>query len=335
MIGVISPKFLVLLVATTLLPVPALASYELMSIPSTSGLVRRIDPLSGTQLGNFGGSLLAPRFVETILSRGEAIMGTSDRLYRFDYSTGERRQMLAVLPIRDLTYDAARDTLLVLAGTTISRYQASDLRLLNEFTATDVGLDGGASISVTPDGRLMVASAKQTGSSYTVQYSTQSAVDGSSIRVVGSNSFTGVLEANGLGKIGFSRSNDGGWRYFGVSRTTGGIFSGSQIGFNSLGNPNLVGGWSVGAGWDSAASRNISIVTGHLGMYAVGMNGSGQTLVRAFDTNLFPTAIDERAYPFATPGGNFSVANVVAPEPGTFLALGAGLAWMVRRRRRA
>jgi len=88
----------------------------------------------------------------------------------------------------------------------------------------------------------------------------------------------------------------------------------------------------------ATANTPIAAVSGHQGFYLVGRD-TGGTLTRIiqYDSDNVPSI--QGSYTtsvFTTPTDrNWTMANVVAPEPGTMITLGVGLAALIRAKKKA
>jgi len=115
--------------------------------------------------------------------------------------------------------------------------------------------------------------------------------------------------------------------YFYQVSTTGVLHS-----VNSGNFSNVVNYFPTGVG---ANFTNVTgIVGAHLGtQYVVGTTASGNQVVRTF-RNSQGQLFGRKLYTIPGLGSVNDVAVMVAPEPGSMLALGAGLAFLAKRRRK-
>lgn len=312
---------------------PVAASYELMSIPNVAGFVNRVDPVSGTSLGSYTGAGTNARWIEHVPSRGEALVASTNRVFRFDYSTGIGKGFITENGIEDIAYDSRRDQLLVLSGAEVRRYRASDLTSLGSFSIKLPNNTVSRSITVTPDGNLTTAYAFPGVLGMSIGFgltNLTTLTETASVVVVNT---TSTLAGTLVGKVGYAQVA-GGWNTYVVVRNSVGSTVGARLSQNTGGALIGTGGWGVPPGFGGQTGRAVAVASGHFGFYLIGQNGT-ITSVRHMEPTIGPNQLDERTFAFTPPNGSFSTGMVVAPEPGTFLALGAGLAWLARRRRRA
>ena len=91
----------------------------------------------------------------------------------------------------------------------------------------------------------------------------------------------------------------------------------------------------------SMARMMPAVLRGHTGVYVVGDDSSGSTTARISRLDFNGSFLTAYAYTIAAPGGGlsqtsgfFQPAIVVAPEPASVVAIGAGLAALLRRRKK-
>lgn len=295
--------------------VPATASYELLLVADANRKsVFRFDPVTGQSLGSFGNGRLAGAIsIGVSATRGEAyVLETPGFVTVWDYSTGLfRRNMavssgvngqLAVMPNGDL--------MITDGFFTIRRYSSNGapLREYSDFTS------GTSFRSVTPVGDNIVVWNRIAGSS------------GSQFRILNSN--FGVLRNLTAGSIRNASQfgSDGKWMAyadgsFGIAEALefagNGDLTDANFTFLDSGVFSTVTSTAIGHGrMTYFAGRNGAGTAGQIAVWNPvfsgfrGTFGSGQLVD--------PT----------------SMAIVVAPEPGTLLALTLGLAALARRRRR-
>ncbi len=300
------------------------ASFEMMLIPDkniTSGSsykVHRFDPTNGSYFGSFQvPSTTADFRIAAGYATGLAYFADTTFLRAYNYSTGELKQRVTV-GANDLTL--SNDGLKLYAANrtnnTIAVYDARTLVLSGTLTVS--GATAITRINMDDFGYLQVIDA--VGKKAFVVNPTTSAVLGSAAFDAGTTS---------VGQLSKSRFIDSKWGY-GLfvrngSTTIPGLFwSYSQ-------SVAFFGGWnSIGIG----LSTMTGIAAGHDGVYYVGNDSTNASLTRV---RHFEAASGLEEFSFTTsivvkPG---EVAVVVAPEPGSLLALLGGVALLTRGRRRS
>ena len=281
------------------------ASFELALLTTVgSNAIMRVDPENRILLGSFGANrLIAPRAIAARTTDSEAYILNSygfggSRITVMNYFTGAT--------IREFSVNAGPSVF--------------DLELLSN---GEVFVTNGSSI---------------------LRYSATGALIQT---IAGSEAYTSVSYSEFFNEVyGHSAT---GTRYFsGDTGTSFGFVAGSN-----MSGANASQGSRVTMGGDGQNLRRFNHLTlsylsttftgmnsinavgyGHgTTAYAAGFGTAGQSTITTFDTTKLNRLSDAWNI---TGGGNgiTGIAVVTAPEPGTFLALGAGLAAILRRRKR-
>lgn len=318
------------------LSAPAWASFELALVyqsytpVGTSGgrAITRWDPLNGISLGQF----YVNGFTDPTIALNRFVPGTIDafgrqggglQILRYDYSTGVLNNTIntgiAVTSVNDLKYLTSTSFLMTgnFGGTRLARMYTTGGSLQRTFS--------------NPAGTLEVMSAIQDAAGYTYTL-TRSAGTVSNSKYalnsynVGSGAIAGTLivadnttlEYSDLmlagGYIGFHGGTMGSKQSFTVNGINVGA-GGQTGGWSTLTDTMSLGHTDVvhGFGYDASQSR-MAFSTGRMSF------GSGDTF-RYINSTVYGTVYDS--------------AIVVAPEPGTMIAVGVGIAALLRKRKKA
>lgn len=288
------------------------ASFEMaLLIENGSSEIRRVDPENRVILGSFGASrLLNPRAIAVDQDNNHAYVLN-------EYGTGIGR-------------------------ITVLNYNTGEY--VREWSLGLSGLNGVNSMTFRPGGGLYVPLKTRIGYYTTfggeiARYNGGSLTDIRSVSYsvgfgeVYAHNFGGqnlAFNAGAFGSVNGISTGSGVVSQTGLTAVnTGQSFGGSGqflVGFNH----NALSGGVVGAA--HTAFNSIQSVRAAHGdsMYVAGFTSTGGSGIMTF--NQFGV---QTSGMWTVPGGNgiLSMATVVAPEPGTFIALGAGLAAIARRRK--
>lgn len=287
----------------------ALASYELMLVVDQSkDSISRFDALTGASLGTFGELQLSdPQSIALIKGTSECLVfdNTTDRVNRFNYSTGEYLSsfVLPIAPAPSQILEPLPDgTFLSWGYLTSQLYRISATGgLLNSYAAPA----GGSFVSaagVGPSGEVYAA---WVGTNKIHRYGINGATQG-------------VSAASGPFADGTQMSTNSAFGYFTQSTNTLYKFL--------PGNPAT----GIEAVTFAASTILYGVAMGHGDLtYACGKDASGAGIW------VLNGATKNQVGKF-TPSGvttPIHMAIVVAPEPTTMLALGVGIAALLRRKR--
>ncbi len=292
--------------------VPAFASFELTLITeSNSNAIRRVDPENRIVLGSFGANNLhAPDALALDQVNGHVYVannyvgGNISRITVLNYNTGAFVREWTLGADFGITSIAFRPGFgLYVPVTDGLRLFSPTGSLLATFTS---GLTGISSVSYSTDFNEVYGHAAN---------GTTRRFDGSIL----SGTTAGISNHSGpVNQIGMTTINDRA-SFGGQAGTDNLVF------FNHL---SLSG--STLTHTPGFSIRAVNAAHGDR-MYAGGVGG-GVSYITTF--NQSGLQVSDR---WAVPGGAgiISMATVVAPEPGTLLAVGAGLAFLAKRRKRS
>lgn len=288
------------------------ASFEMaLLIENGSSEIRRVDPENRVVLGSFGASrLLNPRAIAVDQANNHAYVlneyGTGvGRITVLNYNTGEyvREWNLGVSGLSGVNSMTFRPGggLYVPLKTRVGYYTSfgSEIASYNGGSLTDI-----RSVSYSI-GFLEVYAHNFGGQNLVFNASSFGSVSGI---LTGS----GVVSQTGLTAVNPGQSFGGSGQFL--------------VGFNH----SALGGGIVGPAYTSFSSIQAVRAAHGDSMYVAGFTSTGGSGIMTF--NQFGV---QTSGMWTVPGGNgiLSMATVVAPEPGTMIALGAGLATIARRRK--
>lgn len=295
----------------------ALASYDLLLVADTgdatqSTRVHRYDATTGRYLGFFAErSPVRIRSVAAMRDSGRAfVLDETGGIRSFDYSTG--------ISIRTVV-PSSLFTNLVTFNNRLFAYSSSVYAEVNPDT-------GSVSSSSVLGGRLRAMVISRSGIMY---------------RAVAANTstqwFRGAVSTSESVPVGPAMGAD----FFGTQIAQAAVID-DPVEARFLVGPSLESDFTVFNsvtnssttwGFDAFISNNLGYSYGHDTLYVTGSlkTDPAQKRIAAIESRLIgPGALfggPELRNPVA-------LASVVAPEPGTLLALGAGLAFLARRRRK-
>lgn len=303
------------------------ASFDLLLTPDAAGGVQRIDPTTGAFLGKIGG-LNNYNCIEASFSSRAALMhdSTSGRFYRYDYSTCERLgQTGSVSSLwTSLNQDGDTVTSTVAGGTTVSRYSLSTGNLVGSTSFPNTGFGG------------LYTEYNASFGAYTYLNTTTSQSVNQGFLTSGT-SFGGLININTIvAQSGLVYLGSGVIKYMiSIVGTSAGWFV-ARMGYSTTTGAITTGATQALTGFSLAGGSVPSLVAGHNGFYVVGRdatNPTTQTRIQEFD-DIGPFVL-QRNYTmgFQTPTGVFKPGIVLAPEPGTWAAIGLGALALMRRKR--
>lgn len=282
------------------------ASFDLMLIADNNNVVHRVDPTNGAYLGNFALSFTPTSMVASYATK---------RLY-------------------------------TLSGSTISTYDYNNGQLLNVFG----GGSNQGGLALSPDGSTLYAGNVSAGAINRV--STGGTFLGAFITGLGTNAMSLTTDTSGNlyvtnGSNAFNYTSTG--TLLSTSTTplaneTASAYSYGGQGFGSTllqvsGASSY--GWHILSGTSIIAPQTFSLgnmtnvqgtVSGHLGAYVMGKDSAtaGLRITKLEPYPLYPST----SFVMSQITSHRASAIVLAPEPGTWAALGLGALTLLRRRKK-
>jgi hypothetical protein len=306
----------------------AFASFDMMLMPSFTNRINRYDPANGVSLGGFNAN--SARLITIDQAQGRAFVydSANSRIRGYNYNSGESFGVSASISgVTSLDYHAGSNRVFALNSGGLF-FATPGSGALNSF----VTLGSGTTWQTTVVSGNVITAFGNSGTGNIV-YESYNCTTGAS---VGSGSTTGiVLASTAIGKPTFFASPNApnGFYAFTYVNLTGGVTVGRSS-VNALGAAGLVTGFSL-SGFASGTVMP-SAVPAHGGFFLVGQSATTatDTLVRKMDNASTFTAEYTNTISGTTfTAGPYQAANVVAPEPGSMIALGLGVAALVRKRR--
>lgn len=311
------------IVAGTVLTVPASASFDMMLLPDTNtNRVVRFDPNNRVALGSFGdfGVPAGVKYV-TVGSNGRAYLSSAFGSTIWNYNTGltmgafgQPNDKISMSPNGNRLFEGFSNFVntynsnLTVQSSTWTPFvnntvvAASDTRALAfAWSSESNRVAVSAFSSVTGQGASTFAGFGVVNGSIG---SSQASVSGDSAQAV-------VSYVDGIGIRWIVRSS--------LNLGTGAILATEQVLLQS---------------GSFAENANVMVMPGHGGWWVVGDDFSSENITRiSFYGSNFAWGYSYTTTAVNVPRVGWGGHNIVAPEPGTLIALGAGALTMIRRRR--
>lgn len=308
----------------------AMASYDLLYVPNNFGTaIQRFDPVNRISLGSINTSNV---YDVSANNSSSTVVGinTSNRAFGFDRSTGEFKYTLA--PTRVGGYLNSSNQFLNYTGFGFSRNNADTGAFLSSTSvsgATQIirlgEFSGGNTVAVHTTGSGSILATVVSPTNTTVG-STVLFAPGTYGNLNGITSVATVPSPGGETLlIGYSPNTTTN-RILALSYTAGGTSLTSSVTFDLIGFTAI------------SASSNFAITPGHGGSFFVlGKDAAtSATRIQHFASASSSGSIiaDYTTTAITVPGSiRFTAANVVAPEPGSMIALAIGIGAMLRRKK--
>jgi len=292
----------------------ASASYELAFVADnavsglSSGRILRFDTVSGAYLGSFGDSYSGYTDITVSPSRSRLYGLSSGTLLEMNYSTGVTLRAALTGGTGTIQMSPGESEIWLQNGKTISRYSPVTLGLLGSFNlATSQTVS-----SMTVVGSEIYA-LLSTGTTRSIaKFNSSGALLSTS---------TNTLNLASVGKIGHQVSEG----------------SSLIISFGSPDNANMYYSFSsnggplqfLGSYGPLSTTKIVDVTPLHVGGAALSQTSSGQQVLTI--TTSSGGAFKQIGAGII--GNGVAVTTIVAPEPATMIALGAGLSVFLRKRR--
>lgn len=302
------------------------ASFDLMLLPDqATGRILRFDPINQVQLGSLNVHS-APKAVAAKSGSPYAYSTNNQGGVKFDYSTGER---LTAVTFPDgpisLNHDGSR-VFETIGSSLVYRYDAN-LGYLGNFTAGPI--TNTMALQQYGSARIIALGLNSSGDLVAANFDTTTfAQVGPTIMLVAAANYlagsfvNGMSFVNGSGMLAY-RASDSSTKLLRVNLDA------------NMGASSTTAGATV-SGYATATNSTATVLAGHTGFFVVGTNNSGTgTYISEF---VNPSGGVSSVYTLngvLMPAGRWRGANIVAPEPGTMIALGAGVLALFRRRKKA
>lgn len=306
----------------------ALASFDMMLLPNFSNRVNRYDPVNGVSLGGFNASNGRQVTIDQEQNRAFVHDSATGRIRMYNYNTGESLGISGtIVGVKSMDYHAGTNRLFSLTSSGIF-YSTPGFNSSIAYIA----LGGGVTwdTSVIAGNVITVFGNSGTGNIVSESYNCATGASVGTASTLGA-----ILAATTIGKPAYFSSPNVTNGYFAFSFiNSGGNMTLGRSTVNSVGAAGVISVSNL-AGFSSALVMP-SAVTGHSGFFLVGQSSTTatDTLIRKYDSiPQFGTEYSQTISGTSFSAGIYQVANVVAPEPGSMIALGLGLAALVRKRR--
>jgi hypothetical protein len=311
----------------------ACASFDLMLIPGVDGRTYRYDPANNVQLGSYTSWNTASRLITTEAG-GFAYTSTGGTAVQAqNFSNGQF--MWSALNASPVVAMELADTRLftLLSG---GSFQISN-KITGAAISSNTLVSGNTWRSMSKFGKYVsfIGTSNSTNAVVYQQFNTETGVLGSIVT-------TSIVTISGarIGKAAGFRNSlfSTGLTSFSYVDSGGNLQLGSLI---SDANGLHLGTTSV-ISLSNFASTGLmpALVAGHSGFFAFGQDSTTATLARVRQYTLFSSPLAVGDNTFTAPGSAFSastnpyqVGNVVAPEPGSLIALSLGICAVLRKRR--
>lgn len=317
-------RFVPLFLFSWLCTATVYASFDLSLFPQAStGRIQRHDPTAGVGLGGFSAPGVNNLALDQTNRRVFASTATSSRLRSYDYNNGDFLGMLELGAIpSQFSYNSLTNSVFFVAPGGVARRVNASTGTIDNIPGLIAGITwrtmmsaGNAVILVgTNSGNMVIT---QSFNATTLAF-TDSLATGA-IALPGTRMGKGVLVPTGSGfTFGFSFLNGSG----AVQALYGPVASSGFI--NSISEVNLAGFSNV---------ILPSAMPAHNGLFFLGSDSTVTSTMRVNGYSITGDLVSQStAAGFAFADSNFGAVNIVAPEPGTLLALGAGAFALLRRR---
>lgn len=311
----------------------ACASFDLMLIPGNDGRTYRYDPANNIQLGSYTSWSTNSRLITAEAGGFAYSSSVGTGVLAHNFSNGQN--MWSGTQAGTVVAMELADTRL------FSLLSGGSFQISNKVTGASITTNtlatGNSWRSMSKFGKYITFIGSSFGTSALVyqQFNTETGVLGGLVT-------TSLIASNGtrIGKAaGFRNSlTNTGLTSFSFVDSSGALI---LVSLASDANGLLLGTTS-GIFLSNFSSTGFmpALVAGHSGFFAYGQDSTTATLARVRQFTIFSTPFGVGDNTFTAPSGAFNgstntyqVANVVAPEPGSLIALSLGICAVLRKRR--
>lgn len=296
----------------------ALASFEMLLVADNGAnttptrRIHRFDPDSGVYLGAFGNFSSDIRCMEIRQSRNEAYVIAGTTLYVFDYNTGALKKDFGGWAFTDIAFSQDDSTFYALNGTS------------SIYKTTTAAMDAG---SFFPSMWLNDASAIMTSVAVTLGNQVMTGQTRSGQPYV--YSYDAISPGAGLPSTAFNPGVT-----LGAAANINGGGSLQALSFFGIGYAYRYTSSGLGSTfyYTSQIGTATAVSAAHSGMYLTGIDAVTPT--QGLITKFADSGAEMQSFGGSVLRKPVAMASVLAPEPGTMIALGAGILALLRRRKR-
>lgn len=302
---------------------PGQASFEMILAASfTDGRVHRYDGGTGAYLGSFGPAASSTISWSVVADqpRQLAYLSHSGRVLKYNYSTGD---LLGVLNV-----STANDRWMAInsAGTELYVPGQNSVAIINSST--------GSLIRTISQPNFSFRSVVATSPTSILTFGTENGF----ILARAYNTTTGALINSigfGVGSFALQAARIGGESAVAAFISDGnGVTEVARVAYNGAGQIQSGTTEAIAPYYTGLGESGFGIATSHTGIWTTGSTSSTDINTPEFRRYLNTSPFfQESRYSPSQKHVFTSLATVLAPEPGTLLAIGAGVAALLRRRK--
>ena len=310
---------IVLLALMGSLSTAALASFEMLLVADNGAnttatrRIHRFDPDTGVYLGAFGNFSTDIKSMTIRQARNEAIVTAGANIFVFDYNTGALKQDFSSTTFTDIAFSQDDNYFFGVTGGSVIWRTTTAAMDAGSFSISAFVSEGATvqitSIATTSAG-LLITGQNRGGSPFEYSYN-------------GVSGGVGTLSTTYTAGVTFGAAENlpGGGAIQAYS--FGGV--GRAVRYSS-------GGFSGGANFAaSGIGTATAVAAAHTGGFIVGIDAVTPT--QGLITRFTSPGAEMQSFGGSVLRKPVAMASVLAPEPGTMIALGAGVVALLRRRK--
>lgn len=309
------------------------ASFDMLLLPSSDGRIYRYDPVNRVALGSYTSA--STPMIAASYSTENSYSGTpgTSAVRSYNYSTGELNGIYT-----GLTNMKSID----ISGTNLYQLSSTSVRRLN--LSSGVGTTFTFSSAITGMTSCIYGNFLHVlgiNASNQIQYQTLDLTTGTFGAVT--NAGLSITAGSTFGKAAIAVNPANGRVGVLFTYVSGGSLFGAYSDVQSTGqNINtLFSALTFNSLGFSTATGMPAVVAGHSGYWVIGQDSTDITKTRIAREDLYLSPLVSENYVMTSPSAGYNPAiasyvpaNVIAPEPAEFLALGVGLAGLILKKRR-